>query len=123
MSCDSDDRITPERSNMKKKRRRQEMRGGGVAAVFALVISTVVFAIMPVLAFAAVPSNRGATQENPRFASLLIEIWPEFDRRAALVILKGELAADLVLPAAVSLRIPASSGGASAVALAATARD
>lgn len=98
------------------------MRGGSAAAVFALIISTVVFAIMPLLALAAVPSSRSAKQENPRFASLLIEIWPEFDRRAALVILKGELAADLALPAAVSLRIPASSGGPSAVAFAATAR-
>jgi hypothetical protein len=75
---------------------------------------------MPLLAFAAVPPSRSATQENPRFASLRIEIWPEFDRQAALVILKGELPAELALPAAVSLRIPASSGGPSAVAFATT---
>lgn len=79
----------------------------------------VVFAIMPLLALAAIPLSRNAVQENPRFASLQIEIWPEFDRRgAALVILKGEFAAELGLPAAVSLRIPASSGGPTAVAFA-----
>ena len=74
---------------------------------------------MPLLALAAVPSSRNAAEETPRFASLQIEIWPEFDRRgAALVILKGELAANLALPATVSLRIPAASGGPTAVAFA-----
>lgn len=47
-----------------------------------------------------------------------IEIWPEYDRPAALVILRGEIAADVRLPAAVSLRIPATSGGPAAVAYA-----
>jgi len=50
-------------------------------------------------------------------ASLQIEIWPEYDRRAAaLVILKGEIAANVSLPAGVSVRIPATSGGPTAVA-------
>lgn len=55
----------------------------------------------------------GARLENMR-----IEIWPEYDRPAALVILRGELAADVSVPAAISLRIPASSGGPAAVAYA-----
>ncbi len=54
----------------------------------------------------------------PRLASLQIEIWPEYDRAAALVILKAELDPQTALPADVSLRIPASSGGPSAVAFA-----
>ena len=88
-----------------------------VPLLLASGMSILVFALMPVLALAAVPPSRNAAQESPRFTSLQIEIWPEFDRRgAALVILKGELAAELALPAAVSLRIPASSGGPSAVA-------
>ena len=62
----------------------------------------------------------GRAQENPRLAGLQIEVWPEFDRPAALVILRGELAADVTLPAAVSLRIPAASGGPLAVATADT---
>jgi hypothetical protein len=58
-------------------------------------------------------------QEGPRLARLEIGIWPEFDRPAALVLLRGELAADVPLPATVPLHIPASSGGPSAVASAA----
>jgi hypothetical protein len=45
-----------------------------------------------------------------------IEVWPEFDRPAALVILRGALAADTKLPADVTLRIAASTGGPSAMA-------
>jgi hypothetical protein len=94
----------------------------GATAAFVLVIAMLLFGIMPRPALAADPASRSATQENARFASLVIEIWPEFDRRATLVILKGELPADLALPAAVSLRIPASSGGPSAVAFGTAAR-
>jgi hypothetical protein len=58
-----------------------------------------------------------AAAGNPRLSHLQIEIWPEYDRRgAALVILRGEIAPDAALPAAVRLRIPATSGGPTAVA-------
>ena len=98
------------------------MPAGGVAVVFASAMALAVFAIAPPPALAAVPPNHDAAQENPRFASLQIEIWPEFDRRqAALVILRAELAADVVLPSTVSLRIPVSSGGPTAVAFSAAA--
>jgi zinc-ribbon domain len=60
----------------------------------------------------------GAAKGQPRLGSMQIQIWPEYDRPAALVILKAELAADALLPADVSLRIPASSGGPAAVAYA-----
>ncbi|MDP2950581.1 MAG: zinc ribbon domain-containing protein [Chloroflexota bacterium] len=60
-------------------------------------------------------------QESPRLASLEIDIWPEFDRPAALVILRAEIAGDVTLPATVSLRIPTSSGGPAALASAASA--
>jgi hypothetical protein len=63
----------------------------------------------------------GASKANPRLASLNIEVWPEYDRPAALVILRGELAEGVKLPAAVTLRVPAASGGAAAVAYSATA--
>lgn len=56
---------------------------------------------------------------NPPLAALQIEIWPEYDRPQALVIFKGELAPSTRLPAELSLRIPASSGGPAAVAYAA----
>lgn len=104
---------------MKESIRRQSNLASGAATVAASAIATVVLIITPLLALAAVPPSRNAPQEDPPFASLQIEIWPEYDRRgAALVILKGELAANRVLPAAVSLRIPASSGGPAAVAFA-----
>jgi hypothetical protein len=104
------------RLNVKDTKHRRGVPGGGAAA-FASAMAIAVFAIMPLLAFAAVPPGRNAAQERPRVASLQIDIWPEFDRgSAALVILKGEFAANLALPASVSLRIPASSGGPTAVA-------
>jgi hypothetical protein len=57
-------------------------------------------------------------QEGPRLASLEIDIWPEFDRPAVLVILHAQIAEDVTLPASVSLRIPSSSGGPAALAYA-----
>lgn len=117
MSRDNNGKAMPGWAKMKGAKRRQELPAGGATAVFASGIAVVVFILIPLIAFAAVPPSRSAAQENPRFASLQIEVWPEFDRRgAALVILKGELPAELALPAAVSLRIPASSGGPAAVA-------
>ncbi|OFW25337.1 MAG: hypothetical protein A3H97_10690 [Acidobacteria bacterium RIFCSPLOWO2_02_FULL_65_29] len=107
---------------MKETRRQQGISTSGAATVVAPAIAIIVFVITPLLALAAVAPGRGAVQENPRVSNLQIEIWPEFDRRqAALVILKAELAADVVLPATVSLRIPVSSGGPTAVAFSAAA--
>lgn len=61
---------------------------------------------------------RAAAADAPRLQTLQIEIWPEYDRPQTLVILKGELAPDAKLPAAVALRIPVSAGAPSAVAYA-----
>ena len=123
MSHDNNVEVTSGRGNMKDMRRRLGTPPRSAAGVFVPAIAMVVFAIISLLAFATVPPSRSAAQENPRFASLQIEIWPEFDRRqAALVILKGELAANVVLPTTVSLRIPASSGGPTAVAFATAAQ-
>lgn len=72
-------------------------------------------ALFPVLLVFALGA-RAAT--NPPLAALQIEVWPEYDRPQALVILKGELAPSTRLPAELSLRIPASSGGPAAVAYA-----
>lgn len=70
------------------------------------------------LALLLVPGLACAAAGAPRLESLQVEIWPEYDRPAALVILKGELASDVGLPVTLTLRIPASSGGPSAVAFA-----
>jgi hypothetical protein len=57
-------------------------------------------------------------------AHLEIDIWPEFDQASSvLVILRGEIAADMTLPADVSVRIPTASGGPIAVAEAPTVSD
>jgi hypothetical protein len=69
----------------------------------------------------AVAQTTGGAQGNPRLASLGIEIWPEYDRPAVLVILKGTVAEGVKLPAAVALRLPVAAGGPTAVAYSATA--
>jgi hypothetical protein len=74
--------------------------------------------LLPALALA---QAGGAPKGNPRLASLSIEIWPEYDRPAALVILRGAIAEGVKLPAAVTLRLPAASGGPAAVAYSVTA--
>ena len=80
--------------------------------------------LMPLMLLATAVSAAGSSGPtgNPRLASLQIEVWPEFDRpAAALVILRGELPTGVALPAAISLRIPATTGGPSAVAYSAGA--
>jgi hypothetical protein len=73
--------------------------------------------LLPALALA----QPAAPNVNPRLASLGIEIWPEYDRPSALVILKGALAEAQPLPAKITLRLPASAGVPLAVAYSATA--
>lgn len=70
------------------------------------------------VALAAVTSAIAAPAFNARLASLQIEIWPEYDRPQALVILRAELAPDAALPAVLRLRIPAAAGAPTAVAYA-----
>ena len=96
--------------------RRNAMWPGRTRAFVAPRMLILILALMLAPAFAAAPSARGVAKGNPRLASLEIEIWPEFHRPAALVILRGEVATDVRLPAAVSLRIAAASGGPAAVA-------
>jgi len=84
---------------------------------FGSRILLLILAILFAPASAAAASARDAAKGNPRLASLQIEIWPEFDRpAAALVVLRGEIAADVQLPVAVNLRVAAASGGPTAVA-------
>lgn len=92
----------------------------GARAILASSLLPAVLALVLLAAFAPGPA-RGAPLRNPQLASLQIEIWPEYDRPAALVILRGTLAADAPLPAEVTLRLAASSGGPSAMAYSAAA--
>jgi hypothetical protein len=50
-------------------------------------------------------------------ASLQISIWPEFDRPSSLVIIEGQLAPSVALPAQLQVRIPAAAKAPNAVAM------
>ena len=102
-----------------KARSDDERRYRG-ATVFAARLRTLALALLVLPAF-ALAQTAGAPKGNPRLASLSIEIWPEYDRPAALVILRGALAESVKLPAAITLRLPAASGGPGAVAYSTTA--
>ena len=91
-------------------------RAGGASAAWMSRLLMALLALTLLPAFAAGPSGGGAPLRNPRLESMQIEVWPEFDRPAALVILRGALAADVKLPADVTLHIAASTGGPSAMA-------
>jgi hypothetical protein len=89
---------------------------------FALVAACAALAVAGMAAGS--PAGAETSIINPSLARIEIDIWPEFDKASAvLVILRGEIAADMTLPAQVSVRIPTSSGGPIAVAEAAAATD
>jgi hypothetical protein len=86
----------------------------------ALALCTGVGLLLAALSSGQVAAGANA-QTNPSLSRLEIDIWPEFDRpAAALVILRGEIAPEVALPASVSLRIPTASGGPAALANAAS---
>jgi hypothetical protein len=93
-------------------------RTSTVTSKIAARLCAIAFVLLPHTVPAAPAPAVAGTQTPPRLAALHIEIWPEYDRRAVLVILKAELPREVALPTALSLRIPASSGGPSAVAYA-----
>lgn len=86
--------------------------------VFAQISGCAVLLLAAALMVPSVSAAENAGNKA-RLAHLEIEIWPEYDQSAALIILKGELAADS--GRAVSLRIPLASGGPIAVAQSAAA--
>lgn len=98
--------------------RARRIRAASGTGSLAPALSTLILALMLIPALAAAAAEGRAAKDSARLDSMQIEIWPEYDRPAALVILRGEFAGGVGLPAAVSLRIPASSGGPAAVAYA-----
>ncbi len=58
----------------------------------------------------------GAQTTIDRLARLQVDLWPDFDQPAVLVLLTAELPTNTPLPATVAFRLPAESGGPSAVA-------
>lgn len=58
----------------------------------------------------------GYAQQNISFESLQIDLWPEYDRPEMLVVYRFQLAADVQLPVALNIQIPAAAGEPNAVA-------
>jgi hypothetical protein len=56
-------------------------------------------------------------QKSVRFQNIQIDLWPEFDRPAMLVVFRAQLASDVDLPVDVTFRIPAEVGQPHAVAV------
>ncbi len=76
----------------------------------SLVLIAVVFLLA---AFSASP---GGAQAQIKLAALEVDLWPEYDRPSMLVIYRITLPAGVSLPVDLSLRVPAATGGPSAVA-------
>lgn len=72
--------------------------------------------LMLVLMSVILLSSAAPAQTEPPFARLQVELWPEYDRPAVLVMLQAWVAADATLPAAVRLPMPAQAGSPHAVA-------
>jgi hypothetical protein len=77
----------------------------GSRIIWALVL-TVLLAAQPV----------GAQTEVTRLTRVQVDLWPDYDRAAVLVLITGELPAGTALPAVVQLRLPAAAGEPTAVA-------
>ena len=60
---------------------------------------------------------RAQRQGTVRFETVQIDLWPEYDRQAMLVILRATIAEDAQLPVDLTIRIPADAGEPNAVAV------
>jgi hypothetical protein len=56
-------------------------------------------------------------QESPSFNTLIIDLWPEYDKPEMLVIYKAELSPEVSLPAEITLRMPVQAGPPAVVAV------
>jgi zinc-ribbon domain len=68
-------------------------------------------------ALAALLPTAARAQGTVSLASLEIALWPEFDKPSVLVIMNGQVAAGVVLPASLSIHIPAAASAPNAVAV------
>ncbi len=82
-------------------------------------IGTLFLAGMVLFAACVLPAPVRA-QRAVTLASLQISIWPEFDRPSSLVILDGQLASSVLLPAELTVRLPAAAQAPNAVAVTGT---
>jgi hypothetical protein len=74
-------------------------------------------ASLAAMALPCAPLPSASAQSAPRLATLVIDVWPEYDRPATvLVIYRGQFAPGAPIPEQIKVRIPASAGEPSAVA-------
>ena len=78
--------------------------------------STAMKRLLILALFLMILTGHVQAQEEPTLESLEIALWPEFDRPEVLVIYRGQLDADVPLPAAVEITLPARVGQPTAVA-------
>ena len=76
-----------------------------------------IFAFFLLVTLAVPGLAHAQRQQNVTFESIQIDLWPEYDRQAMLVIYRAEIAPDAELPVNLSIRIPASAGEPNAVAV------
>lgn len=62
-------------------------------------------------------SRQASAQSAVKFASLEVDLWPEYDRQAVLVIFRITLSSEVSLPVDLNVRIPAAAGEPNAVAV------
>ena len=73
----------------------------------------ILFGMMVIL---LIPAHTALGQGGISFASVEVDLWPEYDQPNMLVIYRGTLPADTPLPATLTLRVPARVGAPFAVA-------
>lgn len=73
----------------------------------------ILLGLMLSLLFVILPAR---AQSNVAFESVQIDLWPEYDQPEMLVVYRFLLAADVQLPASLSIQIPSAAGTPSAVA-------
>ena len=77
----------------------------------------ILMSILASMVLLAQPFAPAQAQAAPHLSTLVIDLWPEFDRPASvLVIYRGEFAPGTPVPESVKIRIPASAGAPSALA-------
>ncbi len=74
------------------------------------------FYLATILLFSLLIALPAQAQNAPKFNSMEVDLWPEYDRPSVLVIYRITLSADTALPAELTIPIPSSAGAPSAVA-------
>lgn len=79
------------------------------------LLAAVLYALVSILVQTGMTPNAQTAQVNT-LQSVRVQIWPEYDKPAALVIYNVTLPATVTLPASLTMRIPAKAGKPNAIA-------